>query len=895
MGTNRLIVLAFLAMVLFGLLSTLLAYYTDWLFFVETGYAQVFTTALKTQAVAALVAGSLVFLFVMANLKIANRVTFPPRSAVFADGTIHQLQRSTLAQLVAPLSLLAGVLLALLAARWGAVQWQQLLLFTNSIPVGVNDPILGKDLAFYLFRMPLLEQVKEFSGLIVVLTAVLVTAGYYLRGGLLLTERTMQVDVAVRRHLAVLLWCLSVVFAAGLYLDGIKLLYYGNSALYGAGFSDVNSRIPTYRILALLTPLAGAACAWGIWRGIWRVALAPPLVLGLLFGLGVKVYPALLQKFKVAPNEMALELPYIEHNIRFTRLGYDLEKIETVPFDVDNRLTAAGIAANDATIKNIRLWDHAPLLKTYSQLQQIRTYYKFFDVDNDRYMVNGQYTQVMLSPRELSYADLPSKNWINERLIFTHGNGITFGPVSRISKEGLPEFFVKDIPAVSLADIKVTRPEIYYGELSNDYVVVKTRVPEFSYPTATGNITTTYAGSGGVPLDSLLKKLLFAAQFKTEKLLFSSDITAESRILYYRNIAQRVRNVAPFLSFDNDPYLVVTKDGSLKWIIDAYTYSRRMPYSKPIKGGINYMRNSVKTVVDAYDGSIDFYVSDPDDMLLKVYARIFPTLFKPLSAMSPDLREHIRYPHQLMQVQAGMFATYHMTDPKVFYNKENLWDIPVLGEQQMEPYYTIMKLPGEKKEEYILLLPFTPSKRDNLAAWMTARCDGDNYGKLIAYTFPRDRLIYGPKQIDARINQDSAISQQLTLWSQRGSQVIRGSMLVIPIEKSLLYVQPLFLAAADKAGLPELRRVIVAFGDEVVMEETLELALQRIFGGRQLPSAVAAPTRPDAPQKGASTAELARQAMASYEKAINLQRRGDWSGYGEELRNLQRILKQLAQ
>lgn len=895
MGNNRFIAMAVLAMMLLGLISALLTYYTDWLFFVETGYAKVFITALRTQAAAMVLSGSLVFLFVVANLKAANRVNFPPRSTVFEDGTIHQLQRNDLAQLVAPFSMFAGVLLTLLAARWGAVQWQHLLLFTNSIPVGTTDPILGKDLGFYLFRMPLLEQVKEFSGMIVLLTTILVMVGYYLRGGLILTERKVQLDLSVRRHLAILLWCFSLVLAAGLYLDGIKLLYYGNSALSGAGFSDVNSRIPTYRILAMLTPLAGAACAWGVWRGTWRIALAPPLMLGLLFGLGVKVYPALLQKFKVAPNEMALELPYIEHNIRFTRLGYDLEKVETVPFDVNSRLTAAGIAANDATIKNIRLWDHAPLLKTYSQLQQIRTYYKFFDVDNDRYLVNGQYTQVMLSPRELSYADLPSKNWINERLIFTHGNGITFGPVSRISKEGLPEFFVKDIPTVSLADIKVTRPEIYYGELSNDYVVVKTKVPEFSYPTATGNINTTYAGRGGVQLDSLLKKVLFAAHFKTEKLLFSSDITNESRILYYRTIGQRVRTVAPFLSFDNDPYMVVTKDGNLKWIIDAYTHSQRLPYARPTKSGINYMRNSVKAVVDAYDGSIDLYISDPDDVLIKVYAKIFPTMFKPMSAMSPDLRQHIRYPHQFMQVQASMFATYHMTDPKVFYNKENLWDVPVLGEQQMEPYYTIMKLPGEKKEEYILMLPFTPFKRDNLAAWMTARCDGDNYGKLIAYTFPRDRLIYGPKQIDARINQDSAISQQLTLWSQRGSQVIRGSMLVIPIEKSLLYVQPLFLAAADKAGLPELRRVIVAFGDEVVMEETLELALQRIFGGRQLPVAAAKNTLNVPPQQGASISELARRAMASYEKALNLQRQGDWTGYGEELRKLQQLLKQMAQ
>jgi len=588
---------------------------------------------------------------------------------------------------------------------------------------------------------------------------------------------------------------------------------------------------------------------------------------------------------------LALETPYIEHNIRSTRFGYDLDRIETVPFDVDTKLTAADIASNEATIKNIRLWDHAPLLKTYSQLQQIRTYYKFFDVDNDRYMVNGQYTQVMLSPRELSYADLPSKNWINERLIFTHGNGITFGPVSRISKEGLPEFFVKDIPAVSLADIKVTRPEIYYGELSNDYVVVKTKVPEFSYPTATGNINTTYAGKGGVAIDSFLKKALFAAKFRTEKILLSSDITAQSRILYNRNISERVRKIAPFLHFDGDPYMVVDEGGRLKWIIDAYTYSDRLPYSKPLKGGINYMRNSVKAVVDAYDGSIDFYISDPDDVLLKVHAQIFPKLFKPIAAMPADLRKHVRYPHQLLQVQAAMFATYHMTDPKVFYNRENLWEIPVLGEKAMEPYYTIMKLPGETKEEYILLLPFTPSKRDNLAAWLTARSDEPNYGKIRAYTFPRDRLIYGPKQIDARINQDSFISQQLTLWSQRGSEVIRGSLLVIPIEKSLLYVQPLFLAA-DKAGLPELKRVIVAFGDEVVMEENLELALQRLFGGKKTAVAAAVSATTDVK---ASPASLAKEAMSIYEKAMTLQRQGNWAGYGEELRKLEQVLKRMAQ
>jgi len=887
---NRFVLILGAVFLLLPTIGSLLNYYTDWLFFAETGFSSVFTTTLFSQAGVGVLFGVILFAAIMINLVYANSIRFPMTGLFVLGGLNLRMQREEAIRLVKPVSMLVTLVLAFFAGNWGAARWEEVLLFTNGVNVGTVDPVIGKDIGFYLFSLPFWETLKGFAGFALIASALLAAALYYVRGGIVLSERGVAIDEKVRRHLAVLVVLLGGVFAAGFYLDSFRLMFANNGIFSGAGYVDVHSRLLTYRLLTFLTPVAGMVLAAGLWKGAWRVALLPPVILVAFYFIGIRVYPGLLQKFKVAPNELALETPYIESNIKFTRFGYDLEKIETVPFDVDTKLSAVDIANNDATIKNIRLWDHAPLLKTYSQLQQIRTYYKFFDVDNDRYLVNGKYSQVMLSPRELSYADLPSKNWINERLIFTHGNGITFGPVSRISKEGLPEFFVKDIPAVSHADIKVVRPEIYYGELSNDYVVVKTKVPEFSYPTETGNINTTYSGKGGVGIDSFLKKALFAARFKTEKLLLSSDITPESRIIFNRNINQRVRTLAPFLRFDGDPYMVVDEKGGLTWIIDAYTHSSRLPYSKPVKGGINYMRNSVKAVVDAYDGTVSFYISDPNDVLVKAYSRIFPDMFKPMSAMSEHLRKHIRYPHQFLQLQASIFSAYHMTDPKVFYNKENLWQIPALGDKPMEPYYTIMKLPGEKLEEYILLLPFTPSNRDNLTAWLTARCDGDNYGKIRAYTFPRDRLIYGPKQIDARINQDSFISQQLTLWNQRGSEVIRGSLLVIPIEKSLLYVQPLFLAA-DKAGLPELKRVIVAFGDQVVMEENLELALQRLFGGRKT---VEAAVKAAATDLKAPTGSLAKEAMSLYERAMTMQKQGNWAGYGEELRKLEQVLKQMA-
>jgi uncharacterized membrane protein (UPF0182 family) len=886
--TLFLIIGLFILLLMF--VSALINVYTDGLFFDELQYKSIFIKVLSTKLFLGLICGLLSLVFILLNIIIANRAHFAPIE-FFLDGqTKVSLNIPLLGKWIKPLTTILGIMVSFYVGVLGSSLWNEFLLFQNRMNVDAIDPIFGKNIGFYLFSIPWLVSIKNFMGLIVFLTAVIVSLNYILRGGITLQERNISIDKRVKIHIGFLAGLFIINIAFGFYLDQFQLLLSPHGIIFGAGYTDIHARLYILRVLIVLTILCSIFLIIGTFKGSWKVMFAPLGFTTLIYVAGFLIYPALLQNLKVTPNELGLERPFIEHHIKFTRFGYDLDRIKVSPFDVSYSLTARDIERNNATIKNIRLWDDSPILRTYSQLQQIRTYYSFKDVDNDRYTINGEYMQVIMSPRELSYSDLPSKSWINEKIVFTHGFGISMGPVSRISKEGLPEFIIKDIPPVSSSDLTITRPEIYFGDLSSDYVVVKTKVPEFNYPTSEGNVYTSYEGKGGVELSSSFKKTAFAVKFSTEKILLSSDITPKSRILYYRNIMERARKIAPFLIYDPDPYIVVSKNGGLFWIIDAYTVSNRVPYSNPLNKKINYIRNSVKVVVDAYNGTVNFYISDPNDVIIKVYSTIFPKLFLPLSEMDSDLRKHIRYPKGFLQIQATMFSTYHMTDPKVFYNKEDLWEIPAYGEKAIEPYYTIMKLPEEKKEEYILLLPYTPSKRDNLAAWLAGRCDEPHYGDLIVYTFPRDRLVFGPRQIDARIDQDSYISQQLTLWGQHGSQVIRGSLLIIPIERSLLYIQPLYLAAEDKGGLPELRRVILAFENNVVMEENLELGLQRLFAGKiTLPSG-----EKESLTEKASINTLAKEAMQAYERLNELLRRGDWAGYGEELKKLGQILKKMA-
>jgi uncharacterized protein len=880
-------------------LGQTLPLYTDYLWFQEVNLPSVFFTILWAKGILALMVGLLFALLVYVNVRFAARPT-PGDVLVELDDPFGLPSRLVIEPLFKKFLLPGALVLGFLAGSAASGQWETFLRFLNAQPFHAQDPLFGRDIGFYVFRLPVFSVLYSWALLALGLSFILVVITNVLYRGIQITPRGPRVAASARAHLLTLGALILIVKAGGYHLDTYNLLFSPQGIVFGAGYSDINAQLPALRILTILSLGCAAFCIWQIGRtGVRPVLIALAVLVGAHI-LGLGVYPSFLQRFRVVPNEVAAERPYIEQNIKYTRMAYGLDRIQEQEFPAEETLTTEDLRKNDATIKNIRLWDHRPLLATYAQLQEIRTYYRFVDVDNDRYMVDGQLRQVMLSPRELSYRNLPSRIWINERLTYTHGFGVVLGPVNRITPEGLPEFWIKDIPPASPGPIKVTRPEVYYGEIGNDYVFVKTRGQELDYPAGDKNVYSTYAGEGGVPIQSFLRKLLIALRFADAKIVLSNDIIGESRVMYYREIGERVKKAAPFIQFDHDPYLVIGQDGRLFWIIDGYTTSDQFPYSEPVRGLGNYIRNSVKAVVDAYNGSLAFYLSEPDDPVVKAYAQAFPDLFQPLSAMRADLRPHIRYPQGLFGIQARMFATYHMRDPQVFYNKEDLWSIPrktVEGqEREMESYYTIMRLPGEKTEEFILLTPFNPSKKDNMIAWMAARSDGAHYGKLIAYIFPKQKLIYGPRQIDARIDQDAFISQQLSLWSQRGSQVIRGSLLAIPIEQSLLYVQPLYLAA-EKGSLPELKRVIVAFGNQIAMEENLESSLAQIFGGSGRPQAVARSEAPAAPGPTPGPRESMRglvdQAWQQYTRAQDMLRQGNFAGYGDEVKRLEGTLKTL--
>jgi len=765
------------------------------------------------------------------------------------------------------------------------------------VPYGATDPLYGNDISFYLFSLPAYIAIKNWMLLTLFLSALFAGAIYWMHGDIDYTVQRRPMSPTAIAHGSVLLGLLFAVKAWSYGLDRYLLLYGDNGVVIGASYTDIYVELPLLWLMVGLS-IAAAFAAWVNVRA--RTYRIPIAAVALIFGGSFMlsgVIPGLFKRVFVKPNELQLEKPYIQRNIELTQQAYNLHQITAKPFPAEQDLTLKTIEANKATIDNIRLWDWHPLMDAYVQLQEIRTYYKFHDVDIDRYWLDGAYQSVMLSARELRSSLLPpnAQTWVNTRVLFTHGNGVVMGPVTRKTADGLPVFYLRDIPPVSTGGPEIREPRIYYGEETNSYVIVRGSTPEFDYPKGKENIYAAYDGTGGVPIGGILRKNLFAWHFGDINLLLSSYITDDSRIMIHRDIQEQVRAITPFLSLDHDPYLVVS-GGKLYWIQDAYTTSDYFPYAQPVQRlGLNYIRNSVKIVTDAYNGTVDFYLMDSADPIASTYQQIFPSLFKPFAAMPPDLQTHIRYPEDLFRIQAQIYQAYHMEAADVFYNREDLWQFPREpadgATTPMAPYYIVIRLPGEAQAEFFLMLPMVPSRRDNMIAWLAARCDPPDYGKLIAYEFPKDKLVYGPFQIEALINQNTEISQQLTLWNQMGSRVIRGNLLVIPIENSILYVSPLYLRAAE-GQLPELKRVIAAYGDRVVMKETLAEALSALFDSGAAPRA---PSTSMGTPLAAPTAEQASKALDHYNQAIERLKSGDWAGFGAQLDAMRGLLENLSQ
>ena len=806
----------------------ILSFYVDWMWFESHGFTSVLWTVLVSQVGFGVLTATLFFLLTFGFLNQVYRKT-SHLPILLSDQVRQEVPvLNAMASNLKLLILVAPLVLSVMTGLVMAQQWETLLQYLNASPYGEIDPIYGKDISFYFFTLPLWLLVKSILWETMIVLSLGVGLIYFFKRFIYVGPTGVVLLPDARRTLSGLAGLFFLLFASEFYLQRYELLTEGGSLIAGIGFSDDKGKIPVLYILSFASLVASLFSFMGLIRPGMKKVMFSGIGLALVFFIA-NLYPKILQKFVVVPNELVKEAPYIEHTISGALKAYGLNQTKTHELSGSASLTAESVRLNATTIENIRLWDQAPLLDTLGQIQEIRTYYQFQSVDNDRYRINGDYRQTLLSPRELLSSNLPNRTWINEHLTFTHGYGVALSPVNQVTPEGLPVLLIKDIPPQSSIDLVVDRPEIYFGELANDHVFVNTGTKEFDYPEGEKNVYKNYEGKGGFEVGSFFRKLVLAARFKALKIIFSEDINSESRVLMYRNITDRVQKVAPFLRLDNDPYLVIS-EGRLTWLYDAYTVSDHFPYSPKIPRFGNYVRNSVKISIDAYDGSMNFYIADELDPIIQTYENIFPDLFQDLSKMPEDLRSHIRYPSDLCMIQTHIYATYQMKRPQVFYNKEDQWEVPEIDGDIMKPYYTIMKLPGEKNEEYILMLPYTPRGKSNLSAWMVARSDGEQYGKLDVYTFPKQKLVFGPSQMVARINQDAEISRQISLWDQRGSSVIQGTLLVIPIEESLVYVRPLYLKA-DAGKIPELKRVIVGYEDSIAMERTLEEALGKIFTG----------------------------------------------------------------
>jgi uncharacterized protein len=883
-----------LAVLIFIFASPIVWLITELQWYDALGFRSIFTTRLTLQAWLFFGSLLLAFIYLAVNMVIALRLR--SGSSLRAVG----IRRSSIRSAAGVLGLLGAGLIALVLSGGAGTQWSTLALFQHATPTGVTDPVLGQDVSFYLLTLPFLHAVANWALGLDFMAVLLIGALYAWRGD------TFDLNLNPRAvaHLSILLGAFAVTLAAWTWLGRYDLMYAHNSSIvWGAAYTDVNARLPLYSFQAGAGIVLAGALVVNAWlRRLWLPFAAVGVWVAMLV-IG-QIYPGIVQSFFVTPSAQSYELPYIEREIAGTRAAYGLSGVTVSNFSGDQPLTLKDVQNDQVTVDNLRLWDYTQLQAVYEQLQTIRTYYSFNDIDIDRYTIGGQYRQIEISARELDTSRLPqaAQNWVNQHLQYTHGYGLSASPVNAIAAEGLPDYVVQDIPPTG--PLTITDPAIYFGELTANPVLAPSNTKELDYPQGSQDVFTTYKGTHGVLMGGA-NRALWSLKLGDFNLLVSPQITDQTQMLYRRNIVDRVNELAPFLSFDRDPYVVVV-DGKVYWILDGYTTGSTYPYSQSATfqgvNDINYIRNSVKVVIDAYEGTVDFYILDPKDPLIKAYVATFPSLFKPIDAMPAGLRAHLRVPVDLFNVQIGIYATYHITDPKVFFAREDVWDIPTAqtspgsASLPVQPYYVLFRLPGEQNPEFLLIMPFTPRGKNNMVSWMAARSDGAHYGEYVSYVLPKDKVILGPQQVANLINQEPAISRDFTLFHGAGSQVQQGNLLVVPIGSSFLYFEPIYLKATSASGLPELKKVILADQSKVVYTDTLQQAIDLLVGTATAPPPTTTPPPTTlTPAQVAQIADLVTQANQHYAAAYAALKAGDLTTFANEMATVGKLLQQLQQ
>lgn len=892
----------------FGLpfLTWLSRLWIDLQWFADLGQRSVYLTRMFSAISTAAVFTVLAFVVLFINMRVARSmaprvvpinlpVDLPEQWAALAEKL-----RGGLGPILDRVILWGAVVLALLNGIGMTALWWTFRLALSAQPFGYSDPQFHKDVSFFVFTLPAFSAFAEWAMGILILTTILTVVVHVLDGAIQPWAGLKGFAPHVKAHLSVLLALIVGVWGLQYWVDIYKLDFSHTGQIIGAGYTDVHAQIPAYWILIGISVLTALALLANIRFQGWRlplIAISVWVAASILLGAA---WPALTQAFIVNPNEQQVEAPYIQRNIQMTRTAFGLNDVKGKSFPADESLTATEVAADPGTIKNVRLWDPNVVGQSYAQLQSIRPYYEFPDVDVDRYTVDGTEQQVLISAREMNASNLPatSQTWVNRHLVYTHGFGLVVSPVNEADPRGYPRFIVGDIPPATKTDLKIAEPRIYFGEATNDYVIVDTSAQEFDYPVGEQNAYNEYKGTGGVKIGGVFQRLAWAFDLGSTDVLLSRAVSANSRVLMRRDLKTRLDTLAPWLTFENDAYPVLV-NGRILWVIDAYTTTDQFPYSEGLpNSSITYIRNSVKVTVDAFDGTTTFYAFDKTDPILQTYRQLFPGLVQDAEKIPAEVRKHFRYPQGVFEAQAEIYRTYHMTDPRVFYNKEDQWDLPKQGGGLMQPFYVLMKLPGASAEHFYLMQPYTPRQRDNMIGWVAANSDPDSYGERTVYLFPKERVVLGPEQVSAQIEQDAVISPQLTLWRQGGSTVEFGNMLVLPIAGSIVYIQPLYLKGAQTA-IPALTRVLVVFGNKVAMEASLQDALTKVFGqaqgggggGSSTPSG-GQPSGGATSTPGASAGDLAL-AQQLYQQAIAAQKAGDWATYGTKIKQLGEVLTRL--